>query len=358
MNVTKDTTFPSLAARVLNAYVAAYPVFKAADGVDEASQRDFHAFMKDALTDMYQRPSIIGADETVPDDCYHGGQLNNTKPALIAAMEKVESKFASFIESLMTLGKCGQAVGQTLVIDKTAKTVGASLCEKLAAVGIDVSREKTRAVLSCPAHPALFPAFCAYARCDDEAATKISRVMRFVHARYFGRVYNVSDFFGALLPNRSAADALEAFFSARGYQLYNEDINNKTRYAYVKWLKEYPKGETGSLRVSYNWRKDEPLIFEFRVPGFRALLADFDVWDDALKRFVLSHLKTCDGCGYCNQTDKTGKRPRLTMQLTCDGKASGKCPLYPWFVWNDMQESDLAHMRTLFDMAEKAIQPK
>lgn len=343
--------FPSLGKRILYAYIAAYPAFKPVDGVAVESQRQMHAFLRDMLTAYYENPALIGvADE--PDDCYQGAQLNNAKPALIKAMEKIEGKFIAAVEPLIELGKHGEIVGDQWRIDKSDRSISKTFAAKLEALGLSVVQDKARSIISSDAYPQMFPAWKAYAAADDERAQKITRVIAFIYQKYLGRVYTTGDHFAALMDDPAALGRLEAFFRARGFACANGDLNNKTRFAYVKWLKEYKGGETASMRVSLNWRKERQLLFEFRVPAFRTLLAGYETWDEELRAFVFSRLKTCDGCGYCTQTDRSGKRPRLCAPLSLGGETAMKCPLFPWFTWNAMTGRDIDLLLRLFDMAE------
>lgn len=349
--------FPTLAQRVYYSYIATYPVFKPLPGISEASQRDMYDFMAHTLKVIYEQPSIVGAAEE-PDDCYTGWALNNSKPELIKAMEKIEAKFVSFIESLIQTGKRGAVEDDSFIIHKTDMTVSKALRQRLEAVGIAVSQDKTGAVLRCPDYPKLFPAWRAYSLFDNEGDQKVTRAITFIHARYEGKTNRATEFFSGLISDTSRMEALESFFEERGFTLSNFDIGNKTRFAYVKWLKEFPDKETASMRVSFNWRKDKQLIYEFRLPRFRLMLNDYGDMDDDMKAFIFSRLKTCDNCGYCTQTDKSGKRKRLAMPLVSRGDAADKCPLFPWFTWTELSSNDMDEMLRLFTLALTRMENK
>lgn len=77
--------------------------------------------------------------------------------------------------------------------------------------------------------------------------------------------------------------------------------------------------------------------------------------DDELKDLVFNRTKTCDGCGYCIQTDKTGKRKRLGLPLRLKDETGVKCPLFPSFTWGNADESVIGHVKKLFDFAEEII---
>ena len=129
----------------------------------------------------------------------------------------------------------------------------------------------------------------------------------------------------------------------------------KTRYAEVKWSKEYSKNELAYMRAYFNWRKKNQMVFEFRLPQFRNMLNSYYDMEKELQTFVFGRLKTCDHCGYCTQTDKSGKRPCLAMDLSCNGETLSKCPLYPNLTWNDMNANDLNRMLSLFELSESLL---
>lgn len=355
--------FPSLGKRVLYSYIATYPKYQEVTALPGESQKQMYDFMKQVLATLYEHPELVTPVEE-PDDCYHGWALANTKPELNLAMEKIENKFATLIESLIKVGKAGEvsetAGIQSMIIPKGNMTVSKVLREKLEAFGLNVEQKKDGTVLTSTKYPKLFTAWSMYGKQDDEGAQKITRTISFIHQRYFGRVYRATDFFELFLKDSergvTAATNLEKFFEEKGFTLSNFDINNKTRFAYVKWLKEYPNKEIASMRAYFNWKKEQQLIFEFKIPGFRLLLNQYDDMDEEMQRFIFHHLKTCDGCGYCTQTDKSGKRERLAASRTCDGQTMMKCPLYPWFTWTDLADLDMKLLLRLFELAEEYMQ--
>ncbi len=71
---------------------------------------------------------------------------------------------------------------------------------------------------------------------------------------------------------------------------------------------------------------------------------------EKVKRFILDTSKRCDGCRYCVQTDKTGKRPLAYVTVENDKL----CPLYPGFsyIWRTLDNSvvdDIIEMLKFID---------
>lgn len=347
--------FNSLAQRILYSYIATYPDFKpVTNSISFESQKQMHDFISDTLLLFYEHPEVLGvADE--PDAYYENQAMNNSNPALIKSMEKIENKFADFINLLIKIGKLGVVVEHNLIIQKKVWSITKLTKVKLESLGIICDQTKEQWVLSLKKYPFIFSAWKGYSESDDVNATKISRVIDFIYGKYYGRKYRAVDFFGRLIENKRVLNKLENYFEANNFSYDNSDLAGKTRYAYVKWIKEYPRGETASMRTAFDWRKKNQMILEFRLPQFRLMLHSYSQMDDELQKLVFYRLKICDSCGYCTQTDKSGKRPCLAMDLTYDGKTLKKCPLYPYLTWNYIKEEELNTMLKLFEFSESKL---
>lgn len=347
--------FNSLSQRIIYSYVATYPDFKPVDnGVCYESQKQMHDFIADTLLMIYEHTEILGA-AIVPDAYYENWALNNSNPILINSMEKIESKFADFIEMLIKIGRLGKVDDDKLIIQKEKWSITKPVKLKLDLLGINCVQTKEQSVLSIEKYPNIFPAWKSYSEREDFNATKISRVMAFIHSRYFGRKYKAVDFFSKLVEDANLLKKLENYLEENNFNYNNFELSAKTRYADVKWIKEYPKNETSYMRAYFNWRKKDQLVFEFRLPQFRIMLNSYDNMNSELQKFTFSRLKTCDNCGYCTQTDKSGKRPCLALDLISEGETQRKCPLYPNLTWNYFNKNDLNNMIRLFEFSESLL---
>ena len=63
---------------------------------------------------------------------------------------------------------------------------------------------------------------------------------------------------------------------------------------------------------------------------YKTVLACAERLPAGVLSFLADWTKTCDGCRYCVQTDKTGARPLAAIPL----RGKNKCPLYPGFTMN------------------------
>lgn len=348
--------FNNLAQRVLYSYLSTYPRFIPIENAEagDKSQNQMYEFMQNTMVYIYNNWGILGIAEEA-DGYYENWQLNNTNPPLIKAMEKIENKFANFIEMLIKIGYTGEIKENNLIILKSKWSIVKSIKEKLQLIGITCEQTKEYTKLSLPQYPLIFWTWKMYSKNDDQNAPKMTRVMSFIHGRYLGKKYRSSDFFGGLIDNKDVLIDLENYLRGNSFDYVNAEPSTQTRYAQVKWTKEYPKDETAFMKVYFNWRKKNQIVFEFKLPQFRILLNSYDKMDENLKDFVFRRLKICDACGYCTQTDKSGKRQKLAVKLVCKNETLNKCPLYPNFTWNYMDKEDLMNIKKLFEFSENKI---
>ncbi|MBE5960987.1 MAG: hypothetical protein E7256_06305 [Lachnospiraceae bacterium] len=84
------------------------------------------------------------------------------------------------------------------------------------------------------------------------------------------------------------------------------------------------------IEVSYEELRLEPCFIWIRMPMFKKVLEHSGEMVPEVAEFIKKYTKTCDGCRYCVQTDKTGQRPLAALDI--DGQK--KCPYYPGFTMN------------------------
>lgn len=84
------------------------------------------------------------------------------------------------------------------------------------------------------------------------------------------------------------------------------------------------------LAAEYKPEIAEPPYLLVRILDMKNILLKFDRMPAALRDFIVRYAKECDHCGYCTQTDKSGKRKSLEIDVYRDG-SKFICPLYPGF---------------------------
>ncbi len=135
------------------------------------------------------------------------------------------------------------------------------------------------------------------------------------------------------------------------FDIYDTTASNcklALTYANLAWSKEQPRGgfeykikHTG-IALRYEPYCKDPWIFGVCIPGgMKRYLENFGEMPSHVQDFVMSRVKRCDGCRYCVQTDKTGKRPLARIYVQHEGREHGLCPYYPGysFWWTAMDDA-------------------
>lgn len=315
-------SFENLGKRIIYSYLATYPVFKpvANCGASELSQRQMYDFLYETIEIIYNDLSLINvADE--PDDAYEWWQLNKEKPELILKMQKIEKNVIDFFEYFMKIGMLGEAEDNALIISKAGMRIQQKTKEKLSRFGLIFDESKDSYKISHNKYNELFPAWKLHCSVPKDNIIRSRNMMNFLHGKFGGKQYTAVEMFGKICNQEHVAE-LESYFLQKGYTLANNEMN-------VMYEKEYPKKQKAYMHIYYDWRKKNQMVYYFKVPQFTTLIKSYEGMDDELKGFIIERTKTCDGCGYCTQTDKTGKRQRLAVPLVFRGETLVKCPLFP-----------------------------
>ncbi len=344
--------FPTLGARIIYAFLAAYPEYVPdPTAANDESRRQLHEFFYDLLKTCYDSPELIGI-EPEEDKCFQERWLlNNSNPALMDSMLKVEKKFLDFIGVLYKLSQTGQAATDHMYIEKISWKLTPKTLEKWTPFGLSYENTEGGIILRCAKHPNIFPAFKK--RGEDAAlpgGMVLEILIRFLFGSVPGQPYRAAEMFGKLYSDTAWIRELESFFEKLGYT-----VTNGERWLQVRWEKEYKDKERGHVIISYRWRDRLQMCFEFKVPGFRKLLGYYDQMEYALGELCYTRTKVCDNCGYCTQTDKSGKRTKLALPLTYPGGVTLKCPLWPWFTWSELDNETIEKIKKLFLFAEEKL---
>lgn len=139
---------------------------------------------------------------------------------------------------------------------------------------------------------------------------------------------------GITYANNYARAALER----RGYRRVDCVDGKKISLDYIKqhgkkaepikiaWAERTHSG----ISLTYEELRLAPCFLWLRMPMFMTVLQSMDSLPPRVAEFIAANTKTCDGCRYCVQTDKTGARPLACVKIS--GK--NKCPHFPGFTMN------------------------
>lgn len=113
-------------------------------------------------------------------------------------------------------------------------------------------------------------------------------------------------------------------------------------------------GERSKLGIELSFEdiRLSTALLSLRLPYYTTVLNHIEDLPADVRHFALSHTKTCDGCRYCVQTDKSGMRPLRAILIN----ETPKCPLYPSFSYQfDTLNADTANMILLLFKCMEAI---
>jgi len=345
-------TFDSLAQRIANAWVETIPDFVPVPTipVSEASQRQFYAFLRGVAEGVRDHPDWLDLP-VQPDDAYEHGEAQNHRPELIYAMRKTKRKLDDFVSLLLQMGLNGRVEGQTLRIGKGDVKLTARTRARLARFGLALEIGKEESVVTCETHPDLFPAWVWLAEEADRTAPATGKAhvppVRFSRCQYSDTYPYAREVLTRLAGDSIGLPALTDFFEREDYVL----VCNRDNEIAADWVKSYGKADErlkgwwgerthGGLSIEYDWIRRDPMLFGLRIPKFKTLVQHFDRMPEQTQAFVVRQTKDCDGCGYCTQTDKTGKRPRATLTVEHDG-SHDLCLMFPGFgyTWQSVDDA-------------------
>jgi hypothetical protein len=360
--------FSSLAQRLANGWAETIPDFAPVSSipVPEASQQQFYAFLRGVAEGVRDRQDWLDLP-IQPDDAYEHGELQNQRPELIAAMRKTKRKLDNFITLLLQMGLCGVVDGQRLHIRKEDLNLRANARARLARLGLTLEAGKTETVVTCNAFPDLFPAWTWIAAEAARTAPTTGKAnvppVRFSRCLYSDTHPYGWDLLARLACDSTGLPVLTDFFDKEGYTL----VCNRDNEITADWVKSYGKADEplkgwwaerthGGLSIEYDWIRKSPLLFGLRIPEFKTLVQHFDAMPNQTRDFVVRHTKHCDSCGYCTQTDKTGKRKPAFLTVEHNGQHD-LCLMFPGFgyTWQELDDSLASDIRAFLTFVDDTL---
>ncbi len=306
-----------LEQRMAQSYLDLFPQFIPDEEaeVSVSEQEEFYVLMKDLYELAYNEPQLF-VPTLHDDDAYpnHFNKVSYGKPELLTIQKKYLKAVDSLLQNMFLLGQ-----GETVKLNKRQKVI-------LEHLGIKDVNEL----------PSAWKWMATRPEADMES---------FSHC-FFKKDYPyTSDIYASLL-GAEEFYKLEKWMIERGYEPHvikdspATDCKIILTYANPVWSKEKPKGSfeykikhTG-ICVRYDPYFQEPCIMGICIPnGLKTYLEHFDDMEDALKNFVVTYTKKCDGCKYCVQTDKTGQRPLASIHVEHKEEKVLLCPYFPGFTY-------------------------
>ncbi len=283
-------------------------------------------------------PAALGY-KPLPDLWFEPWEQQRDRQKDVKAIRDPISKIEALINELFLLTRSALLDGSVLVLNDSCKKPGRALKKALGAVGAildgerislpdgcaeglrelaDISEKNTIPITDSPIDD---KAYLYFSRCVFEPESNWT-------ARAFDKCMNTG---GRLV---SLCGELEK----RGYTRIDCKDGKRISLDYVKQYgkKDAPvkmswadKAHCG-IEITFEELRLEPGFIWLRMPGYKEVLERMDALPAGVRDFLAANTKTCDGCRYCVQTDKTGTRPLAAVSVN----GHNKCPYFPSFSLN------------------------
>jgi hypothetical protein len=350
-------SFANLEQRMVSTYLDTFPSFVPSEnGPPIAAQKQFYQFIHGTYRRLYEQPELLVRE--LHDDDAHTNRFNkgqDNKPKLKDDMRKVLKEVDRLLGTMFWLGQSGRAEAGALVVDGDVK-VGKKHRLLLAELGVKQVTEPGRTVLSHADDSDLFSAWTWMASRPGASLLTFSRCMFAEEYPYASHIY------ARLSGSENAFRRLERYLMDHAYmRIDNRDGAVTLDYVKGHGDKEPPKPgfqygvrHTG-ISVSYDALVKESFTFGLCVPRMKEIVTAFDAMEARVQDFVVATTKQCDGCRYCVQTDKTGKRPLAKMPVSHGGRTYNLCPYFPGYryCWTSLSEGLVDNMIALLDFMDR-----
>ncbi len=357
-----NKSFENLAQRSIYYFLATYPSFYHVNFADAAyeEQKAAYEFIKGIYKKLYQEPALLGL-KAATDDSFGDWEIQKEKPTLAPAIRGNIKKIEDFIALLWRISIEGQAENTTMVLSKAEVELKPSQIKQLQAFGVKVSKlpEEYNLEFPCQVMGLKLLAKISSKNAKPPKDGKQKPFLLFSRGVFDVAAQWSSEVFGNMLGDRKSFDMLIEYLEQNSYKrIDNKEYNNQISLDYIKCYGnpedeiKWAWGERtrGGIEAIYEEIKQNQPLISLRIPYFTDILKSSDRMNPQIKEFVVSTSKKCDGCHYCVQTDKTGKRPFAFIEV----ENSKLCPLYAgfqyrWKMLNEHTVKGMIEMLKLID---------
>lgn len=326
--------YPSIEHRMTAARLETLPPFwpERTSPAGEEAQKTLHRFMEHLYETLLERPEAFFS--SLHEDGVFTHRFNRAydkNPALQSAVRAANKKLDDLVELLFALGQRVRGDSIPALPSPPALRIPRRSRELLLRAGLAQGGEG--ALLCEGEHRGMFRALGWMAAREGASAAELRYCI-------FDRGHSYAlDVFAPLLGDEGELRALAAFFEQNGYARGPNVRNGRLSLDYAKEYAKKPsplkdawaeRSHGGICAMHYEYVQ-EAACLALRAPMLRALLERSARMEDGVRDFAAAAFKRCDGCGYCVQTDASGKRPRAFVRVeTPDGQIP-VCPLFPGF---------------------------
>jgi hypothetical protein len=306
------------------------------------SQKEFYFFLKKMYQTFFDQPELLFS--TIYEDDAYPNRYNRTsygKPKLYNHMKSDLNKIEEWIRFLYELAGTADHINSVILVEGIK--ISKRKYDLLLKLGFLLNDNR----LSHPEYPMMFDAWKWMATREKATIIAFSRAM-------FDQDYSyMEDIYAALFGEVTIFNKLKNYLIENGYNRY-ELIRDCNTLDYSMEHSEQPTpignplfGDTNHTGVSFDYRPDTSVnqYMLLRIQRMRDLLLHYDEMSPELKEFIWKYCKHCDNCNYCTQTDKTGKRQQVAIEINSPWGADRLCPLYPGFSFTFEKLDELLYQR-------------
>jgi hypothetical protein len=361
--------FDNLAQRSIYYFLATIPAFKGINSTEasESEQKNAYDFIMGIYERLYAEPGLLGL-KLEADDSFDDWEQQNIKPTLTPKIRGTIKKIDEFIYTIYKIVSIGHGEEDTLIVSNNDLPLKPSVLKLLSKFGVQTRLTETSYIFTFPSDTIKGLKLLAKVSAENTRMTKGSEPK--FHLLFSRGVFDVQasytrEVFGNMFEDRTAFDKLLDFLEEAGYtRIDNKEYGNGISLDYIKnygnpeeelkWA--WAERTRGGIELLYEEvRRKQPLL-SLRVPYFGELLKNANKMNDKVKNFVTTTSKKCDGCRYCVQTDKTGKRPFVFVKVD----EYNICPLFCGFQyrWRTINEETVDNIIEMLKFVDESFAEK
>jgi len=306
----------SLAQRSVCYFLVTYPPFTPiiSSEATEEEQKSAYLFIKEIYESVYHGPSLLGL-KNLPDNSFSDWEYHKTNPQLVVNIRDGIKKVEQFIALLYQICLSRQICDTTFSISRSEIELKTASRKQLEKFGINTNVTENEYLFKFPIKVNGLRLLANIAK-QSIAGESDKDSLLFSRGVFDPVTPWTQEVFKGMFDEGEAFDTLMEFFQREGYLRIDGrnsvSLNYVKNYSYKeeKLKSAWAERTHGGIELIYEeTRNNQPLI-ALRIPYFDQVLIAYNRMNDKVKSFVLNTSKKCDNCGYCTQTDKTGKRPR------------------------------------------------
>jgi hypothetical protein len=361
----------SLARRGVNYFIATYSPFHPISSqlADEEGQKNAHEFILNIYLKSFEDTSLIGMKD-LADDSYDDWVLQKDKPGLDTKIRKYITKIEEYVVFLFDIVLKGVIQGDTIIVPLESIDKSKVFLNKWSNYDVIANKTEESYIFEFPKDTVKGLKLLAEISNShyENSIYKNSQHVLFSRGCFDSEQGFMREVFMNNINDKEALRRLIEFLEANEYiRIENKTLSYKFAQVSLDYIKFYEEnydkipfgwGERthGGIEIIYEEIRKNPVLLTLRIPYFENILKDAEHMDEKVKAFVTTVTKKCDSCGYCIQTDKTGKRPKRYVKVD----KYHLCPLFCGFQyrWRNLDEELVENIIVMLKYIDSVMKNK